>query len=251
VADTAVAVQFFSEDTLYVTADTLFSFQDTNENRTFRAYHHVFFFMNDLQGRADSMEYLFSDSLIILTGSPILWADSTQITADTIWVYMAENQADSMSMSKNCFVVSMADSASFNQIKGRDMEAQFRENNLHRLLVSGNSETIYFAKDDETNLFLAKSKSSSEKMEIHFEDNEVVKVKNIKGVQAQLDPYWKIMFDANKLDGMIWRGSERPQKPQSPRDFAVKYAQPVAMAAPIELPKEVPDEVDEEVLEKP
>jgi lipopolysaccharide export system protein LptA len=242
VADTAVAVQYFKDDTLYVTADTLYSFQDSSDNRTFRAYHHVFFFMNDLQGRADSMEYLFSDSLIILTGKPILWADSSQISADTIWIYMSDNQADSMSMSKNCFVVSLADSSGFNQIKGRDMEAQFIDNKMHRLLVSGNSESIYFAKDDETNSYLAMSKSSSEKLEILFEDNEVIKVKNIKGVQAKLDPYWKIMFDANKLDGMIWRGDERPQKPESPKAFAVRYAQPIAMAVPEEAIEEIEPE---------
>ncbi len=236
VTDTAVAVQYFEEDTLYVTADTLYSFEDTAENRTFRAYHHVFFFMNDLQGRADSMEYLFSDSLIVLTGKPVLWSDSSQISADTIWVYMADGKADSMSLSKNCFVITMADSTGFNQIKGRDMEAQFRENKLHRLLVTGNSETIYFAKDDETDTYMAKSKSSSDKMEILFEDNEVVRVKNIKGVQAQLDPYWKIMFDENKLEGMVWRGAERPRKPQSPRAFAVKYAGVEMKAPPVSLP---------------
>lgn len=251
VSDTAVAVQYFKDDTLYVTADTLYSFQDSMDNRTFRAFHNVFFFMNDLQGRADSMEYLFSDSVIILTGKPILWADSSQITADTIWVYMVGGQADSMSMSKNCFVISVADSTGFNQIKGKQMEAQFRDNKMHRLLVSGNSESIYFAKDDETDSYLAMSKSSSEKLEILFEDNQVIKVKNIKGVQAQLDPYWKIMFDANKLDGMIWKGDERPQKPESPRAFAIQYAQPLAMVPPVEAKAIDAAPVEEEASEKP
>lgn len=251
VADTAVAVQFFKEDTLYVTADTLYSFQDSMDNRTFRAYHNVFFFMNDMQGRADSMEYLYSDSMIILTGKPFLWADSSQISADTIWIFMANDQADSMSMSKNCFVVSLADTSGFNQIKGKKMEAQFIDNKMHRLLVSGNSESIYFAKDEEADSYLAMSKSSSEKLEIFFEDNQVVKVKNIKGVQAQLDPYWKIMFDANKLDGMIWKGDDRPRKPRSPRAFAIQYAQPIALAPPVEAKdlQAVPEE--EAASEKP
>ena len=246
VTDTAVAVQYLDEDTLYVTADTLFTFEDTAGARTFKAYSHVHFFMNEMQGEADSMVYQYSDSTISLFGKPMIWADSSQISADTIYLYLANDKADSMSLIKNAFVISLADSVGFNQIKGQNIQALFRENTLRYLHVTGNAETIYFGKDDETGDYLAMSKSSSQEMEIFMKDNEVVKVKNIKDVQAVLEPYWNIMFDANQLGGANWRYAERPMRPISPEAFARQYVEPLAVVKPVEdLEEEV--EATEEV----
>jgi lipopolysaccharide export system protein LptA len=225
VTEEAVAVQYFEEDTLYITADTLYSYQDSLENRIFRAYHHVYFYMNDLQGQADSLVYLFSDSTIALYGQPYLWADSSQISASQMTIFMKNNQADSMYMKGSCFVVSQADTVGFNQIKGREMQAKFVDNKLNRLTVSGNSETIFFAKDEESGDYLAKSQASSQQMLITFQDNQVQRVKNIRDVQATLDPYWKVMFDPNQLEGMRWLGEQRPERPESPKAFAVRYAE--------------------------
>lgn len=247
VTDTAVAVQYLDDDTLYVTADTLYTLEDSAEHRTFKAFYHVYFFMNEMQGQADSMIYRYSDSLIELYGNPMIWADSSQISADTIRLYLANDKADSMSLSKNAFVISLADSAGFNQIKGRNIQARFQDNSLRHLHVTGNAETIYFGKDEETGGYLAMSQSSSQEMDIFMENNRVVKVKNIKDVQAVLEPYWKIMYETNQLGGVNWRYEERPQKPESPKAFGVKYAMPLAVVKPTEVAEEpegepLPDE---------
>ncbi|MFK7972811.1 MAG: OstA-like protein [Bacteroidia bacterium] len=221
VADDALAVQYFSEDTLYLTADTLFSLKDTNSHRIFRAYHGTFFFLNEMQGHADSLVYFYEDSVMYLFGHPILWSDSTQITADTIIIYMKNEQADSLSLKRNCFIVSQLDSLAFNQLKGTNMEAKFKDNNLDWLLVKGNSESIFFAEDDEKESYTAVTKASAQQMRITFANNAVQTVRHSRDVKLVLDPYWEVMFRANRLEGMPWRIDERPSRPETPEAFPV------------------------------
>jgi lipopolysaccharide export system protein LptA len=219
VTDETLAVQYFSEDTLYLTGDTLFSLKDTLGGRVFRVYHNTFFYLHEMQGHADSMVYLYEDSVIYLYGNPVLWSDSTQITADTIIVFLKNEQADSLSLKRNCFVVTQLDSLAFNQLKGSAMQAKFMENQLDWLVVNGNSESIFFAEDEEQEGFMAVYKASSQSTRIDFEDNQVQGVRHSKDVRMTLEPYWEVMFEPNRLVGMPWRISERPSRPESPELF--------------------------------
>lgn len=245
VTEEALAIQYFSDDTLYLTGDTLFSLKDTTGGRVFRIYHNTFFYLHEMQGRADSMVYLYEDSVIYLYGSPVLWADSNQITADTIIVFLKNEQADSLSLIRNCFVVTQLDSLAFNQLKGTSMQARFKENQLDWLVVQGNSETIFFAENEEKTSFMAVYKSSSQSTRIDFENNKVEGVRHSKDVRMNLEPYWQVMFDANRLEGMPWRISERPSRPDKPELFPlmVKSLKP-------EIPERPSPEEAKELLEE-
>jgi lipopolysaccharide export system protein LptA len=234
----AVAVQTFDSDTLYVFADTLVSYLDTveveiaeevdtvaadsaktlkkvykkEEKRIFRAYHDVEIVMNEMQGRADSLVYLFSDSVILFYEDPVLWSDQNQLTGDTIKIWMANEQADSMWVGPGGFVVSQEDTIGFNQIKGRELRAKFRENELYRLHVIGNSESIYFTKNDEGG-YEGMNKALSQEMLMYLDSGEVIRIKFDRSPEGTFDPIYLVLQQENKLEGMQWRPANRPVQP--------------------------------------
>ncbi|MEM7657363.1 MAG: hypothetical protein AAF399_14610, partial [Bacteroidota bacterium] len=189
---------------------------DTLEIRIFKAYRNVRFFMNDMQGRADSMVYFYDDSLIYLFRDPVLWSDENQMSGDTVAVWMKDNQADSMWVGANSFVVSEEDTVGFNQIKGTELRAKFRDNQIDQLHVIGATESIYFVKDDKDTVnvsYQGLNQSQSEEMKMYFEENEVDKIVFLKQPSGVFKPFYEVLAGSNELAGMRWRITERPERP--------------------------------------
>jgi hypothetical protein len=190
---------------------------DTLEFTVFRAYHNVTFFMNDLQGKADSLVYFYDDSIITLHDDPILWSDVNQLTGDTIKIWMKNDQVDSMWVGADGFLASKEDTVGYNQIKGKELRVKFRNNELSRMNVIGNSESIYFARndDDTTRItYQGMNKALAQKMVMHFEDNEPVKIVFLSQPEGKFIPFFMTIGQENKLDGLDWRIEEKPEKPR-------------------------------------
>jgi hypothetical protein len=190
---------------------------DTLEIRVFRAYHNVRFFMNDMQGRADSMVYFYDDSLIYLYSDPVLWSEDNQLSGDTVAVWMKNSKADSMWVGNHGFLVSQEDTVGFNQIKGTELRAKFLDNQIHWLHVIGSSESIYFVKDDKDSLqttYQGMNESKSQEMKIFFEENEVQKILFLKQPEGIFHPFFEVAIKENRLEGMRWRIQERPERPE-------------------------------------
>src|SRR5205085_2150852 len=71
-----------------------------------------------------------------------------QLKADTINILLKNKVVDQIKMLKAGFVSSKADSSLFNQMKGKNMYGYFETGEMKRLLVDGNGESVYYAKDD-------------------------------------------------------------------------------------------------------
>ncbi|MEO1216329.1 MAG: OstA-like protein [Bacteroidota bacterium] len=191
--------------------------RDSVESRVFRAFNNVRLFMNDMQGRADSLIYMFDDSMIYMYQKPVLWADESQITGDSIIIWMKDSKIDSMWVGANAFLASKEDTVGFNQIKGKEMRAKFVDNKLNRLHVIGNSESIYFAKneDDTTNIFYeGMNQALAQEMYMYFVDNEIQRIVFVSKPEGTFYPFFEVVFKENKLEGLFWRGEERPEKPE-------------------------------------
>ena len=190
---------------------------DSIEKRVFSAFNSVTFFMNDMQGKADSLVYWYDDSIIYFFQDPVLWSDLNQISGDTIIVWMKNGKADSMWVGPNAFLASAADTVGFNQLKGKEMRAKFRDNKLVRMHVIGNSESIYFAKNEEdsTNAYYeGMNQALAQEIVIYFQENEVSRIVFLAKPEGTFYPFFEVVFKENKLDGMRWRISEKPIKPE-------------------------------------
>ena len=188
---------------------------DTIRSRIFTGYYNVRFFMNELQGRCDSLVYFYDDSLLLLYTDPILWSDENQMYGDTIKIWMKNGEADSMWLGQNAFLVSEEDTVGFNQIKGKIMEASFFEGNLSQLYVNGNSESIYFAKEEDSveTRYQGMNQALSQSMKLYFTENDLQRIVFLSQPEGSFKPMFEVMFQPNRLDGMRWEPDRRPIQP--------------------------------------
>lgn len=102
--------------------DSLKNETDTIKTRILKAYHNVRLFKSDLQAVADSVYYGEADSMFRFFGAPMIWAEGSQISADTIYMQVINNQLDNAFLKSNAFMVNaVLDTVKFNQLKGRKM----------------------------------------------------------------------------------------------------------------------------------
>lgn len=197
-------------DTFFLTADTLRSLVDTNHKRIVKTFHNVRFFKKDLQGKCDSLVYLIADSIINLYDDPVLWSEDNQITADSISLLMKNQDIDRMLMDRNAFIASLDDSVYYNQIKGKNMVAYFKESALHKVDVFKNGETVYYSREDDGKM-IGVNETKCSNMTILIDSSKIKTIKFYDKPDAQLTPSDDMEPLGTRLRGFIWRSDERPK----------------------------------------
>jgi lipopolysaccharide export system protein LptA len=209
--DSAHLLLYSEKDTLYLHADTLKSIPDTiPDEKLVMAYYHVKFFRDDMQGKCDSMVYWSLDSTIQLFHDPVVWSDNNQMTADYIEMINQTNDPDLVKLDHNAFIVAMEDSGRYNQIKGRDMLGYIKNNQLNKIDVDGNGQSIYYAKDKNGIIGLNKAISST--IEIYLDSSKIKKIVFIKSPDGQLMPLPEISDEEKVLPGFHWLDAIRPKR---------------------------------------
>ncbi len=210
--DSAVFVQIMEgDDSLFLHADTLVSGLDsTGTTKIMSAYHGVRLYSEGLQGMSDSLSYSFSDSVIRFYGSPVIWASDSQMTSDYILLRTKNRKADMMEMYGSSFIVTMEDSVHFNQIKGKNMVGYFKDNEMYRIDVTGNGQTIYFPVEDST--IIGQNYAESSDIVLYIKENRINRIKLINAPDGILNPTSKIRDEDTRLEGFLWREYLRPKK---------------------------------------
>ncbi|MEM6842868.1 MAG: OstA-like protein [Bacteroidota bacterium] len=197
-------------DTLFLAADTLISVEDSiPANERILAFPNVRIYRSDLQGIADSLAYHILDSVLYFFQDPVLWAQDSQIEADSINVELVNGQIHKMNATDNSFVVSTDTLSNFNQIKGRDMEAFFNEGNISNINVYGNGESIYFPLQGDS-IIVAMNRILCSDIFIFFEKNELSSIRFDNKPEGKFIPPHEITPENTKLEGFSWRIEERP-----------------------------------------
>jgi lipopolysaccharide export system protein LptA len=203
--------KLFQEDTLYLAADTLVSVDDSlNVNKKLLAYNNVRFYREDLQGKADSLLYELSDSTLYLFNDPLLWTGRNQIEADSMNIVFRNNQIHTLNLQFNAFIVIQDTVENFNQLKGKNMTGYFVDNKIDRLNVDGNSESIFFALDEEDNSLTGVNKILCSSMVIRFVDNKVDNMSAYINPEATFIPPHELEEPDTRLKGFQWREMDRP-----------------------------------------
>lgn len=186
---------------------------DGEKKRIFLGYHNVHFYMTGMQGKTDSLVYHYDDSLIFFFGDPVLWTEQTQITGKKMMIRLTGGKVDSMSIEKSGFIISEEDTVGYNQIKGKDIFVSFENNRIQKLWVNGNSESIYYAQDDDDEYF-AMNEAKCSRMFMEFEGDKPEKIYFIDQPEGTLYPIHEVLFNPKQLEGFRWRIAERPVKPE-------------------------------------
>lgn len=208
----ALLITVIDNDSLFLAADTLYSFKDTTGDfRRLLAYHHVRLFKSDLQGVCDSVAFSFRDSTFRLFRKPVLWVDNNQLKADTINLILKNKKIDKMNMLQNAFAASVADSGMFNQARGKNMYGYFINSELQRMEIIGNGESIYYAQDDKGG-FIGVNKAVCSNMILYFDTlRKIDRIYFITQPDATLYPLSAFPKEESRLRNFVWLDALRPK----------------------------------------
>jgi len=218
----ALMIQVSESDSLFLAADTLMATPDSMEKQFIRAFHRVRIFRSDLQGRADSLTYSETDSLLVMFRDPVLWSDENQVTGDTIRIRMWDGKIDGLEVRGNAFILNEAippqkrgvGERRYNQIKGRNLTGRFRDNALVRVKVEGNGQLVYFPTEEkgDTARLVGHNQGESSDIDIAIENNQIIRINLIREPDSVFSPLQLADASAFELKGFRWRGEERPER---------------------------------------
>ena len=174
--DSAYAIEYSQGDSLFIHGDTLIMVTDS-AYRDIKAYYDVRFYRSDMQGICDSMNYVSKDSILYMSGNPVIWNNSNQMLGNQIDVYMNDSTIEKMHVKDYALAIQdRQEENQYNQLSGRDLTAFFREGELHNVLVKGNAESLYYlVEEDSTVIGLNKTESAFLSMDVR--DDKIQKIK--------------------------------------------------------------------------
>ncbi|MES2691248.1 MAG: OstA-like protein [Bacteroidota bacterium] len=208
----ALAFSLVDKDTLMIWADTIYTYQKSAENARdiLKAFYKVRIYKKDLQAICDSMVYIKQDSAMTLYKQPVLWSDANQITGDTILFYINNRKLDSMYIRNNSFVASKINAAHYNQIKGKDMKAYFRESKIDYIQVYGNGQSIYYPQEDSA--YIGVNVIDCSEMKFRFESGKIKSAQFITQPDAIFYPLNEMKPEQLKLKGFKWLYKLKPRR---------------------------------------
>ncbi len=213
--------QIMKEDSLFLTADTLFIVQkkikaknntaDTlQKDSTFiKAYHHVLVYKKDLQAVCDSLTYSSYDSLMLLHRAPLMWSGESQLSAKEIRIHTVNNKIKSFELIENALAITQIDSVRYNQIKGKNMEGFFVQDTIRQINVWGSAQAVYYVKNDQKKI-MGLNKTDCSSMHLYMKKGEVQRVQFSKEPNSQVLPIKGLQPLEHRLKGFAWHGNKRP-----------------------------------------
>jgi len=208
--DSALMIYVTEDDSIYVHADTLRSEPDSLGKKELRLYYRVKMFKTDLQGKCDSMYYSSSDSLLRFFHEPVLWSGDYQLSAEYIEIQLRNRQVYQLRMQRTAFIINQDDTSRFNQVKGKTMICHFRNNELYKINVYGNGQTIWYAKDEDT--YIGVNKAESSDLVIFMTNKKLEEIRFLKQPSAILYPLELAPKEELLLKDFHWQVETRPLK---------------------------------------
>ncbi|MBO5849324.1 MAG: LPS export ABC transporter periplasmic protein LptC [Bacteroidales bacterium] len=198
-------------DTLFAKADTLYIYFDTvtNDIQRIKAFYNVRFFRNDVQGKCDSLHYVVADSIVYMRKKPVIWAEDSQLSGDSINAHISNQSIDKLLMRPNAFVIQQDSINGFNQVKGKQITTFFKRNDIDHMFNEGNAETIYWLRDDDGSL-IGVNFSQSAEMDIRVKNKQISNIKYYKNIKETLYPEEQLKDNMEYLDGFLWLEDEKP-----------------------------------------
>jgi len=212
VTKNALYARIIDQDTLFLAADTLYHRDLDSVNNFLNAFHHVKIFKKDLQATCDSAALNTMDSLLTLFRNPFLWSNRSQATAKTIKVDVGKNSINGFHLDGKSFLIQQADSTNldqFNQLSGRNIDAIITLDSIRRVIVKGNADVVYYAKNK--NKMVAQNKTTCSEIYMWLKKGDVDRVTFKPATEGRIDPIKSVDPETSKLKGFNWQYEKRPK----------------------------------------
>ena len=207
--DSAYTMEYSRGDTLFLHADTLFYRAINDTLRHVDAYRGVRFYRSDLQGVCDSMHFSSADTTLLLYNDPIVWHGRYQISGDSLKVLFNDSTMRYAEVMGNAFSISNEEGEYYNQLKGLKMKIYFTDGQFSSIYVDGNTETIYYPKDDSTRIGHNYARSSY--MSVSIKEGQIDRMVMWPQADGVMTPLSQITAKDYKLKNFFWNVEARPR----------------------------------------
>ena len=163
---------------------------------------------DSIQGKCKNSIFNFKTETICLMENPVLWTKKSQISGDTIFLFTKNETLDSIYIPNNSFITSKKLDNYFDQIKGKKLFGNFKEGNIYKINLLGNTELKYFETDLKERISGVNDILCSS-ISIVFKDNEIKNISFLSLPQAIYTPESLINSESLILDGFINRFDEK------------------------------------------
>lgn len=185
---------------------------DTAKTRIIKAYRNVRVYKSDLQAVADSAYYGYPDSMMRFFGSPMAWAQGSQLSGDSLYIQIKNEKIDNMLLINRAFIVNTKqDSSKYNQIKGRKITGFFTNGELERLFVDGNAESIAYRENKDKTAYTDMHHNRSSRIKLLIRNENLTDFIPIKSTEGTIYPLHLLSQEREILDGFIWKPGDRPR----------------------------------------
>jgi lipopolysaccharide export system protein LptA len=169
-------------DTLIIKSELMEAYRDTVN--TFEAKDSVRIWRNDFASLNDYSVYFKNENKIITyrrnenSMKPVLWDEETQLSGDSIIIFLKDNEIQALEVVKTAFVLSPNENYHnrFNQISGDKLIMYFDSGAVSRVDVKGNVYNVYYMYTDEQKPN-GLTQSSAESADINFNKRKVSEVR--------------------------------------------------------------------------
>lgn len=168
-------------DTLIIRALVMESFRDTANifiaKDSVKILRGIFASKNDYTIYFKDEEKIITKKLGAEFSQPILWYENSQITGDSILVFLRENKIRALEILKNSFIHSFNEiyRNRFDQISGERILIDFIDGLINKAEIYEGVYAIYYLYENELPNGL--TKSSAQYAVIHFDDSKVSEVR--------------------------------------------------------------------------
>ena len=212
-------------DTLFLHADTLYAHTDSLQDfESLRAYYKVKFYRNDIQGCCDSLYHFIPDSLTQMFYNPIIWMDERQFIGDTMEFTSGNDGLKIFEIKNNAFIISKEDYEEYDQVKGLNIKGYFENGELDYVDVTGNSESVYYIREEEKNELkplIGVNAGKGERMRIYFENREPVKILTFEDPVMKIYPPREVPQEFKYMEGFKWLYEIRPKSKEDIYDKCI------------------------------
>ncbi|WP_233145514.1 OstA-like protein [Labilibacter marinus] len=206
----AELLQMYNNDTLFLHADTLQAVPlEDGEEKLIKAYRKVKYFRTDMQGRCDSMVFDSRDTTNTFYYDPIMWSMGNQLTADIIKMYTKDEVMDKVDLIDRSFIISEEDSCRYNQVKGKLMTGYIRNNEIYKIDVNGNAQSVYFPMDRKNVIGVNRAECSN--MTLYLRQRAVEQITMRVSPNGNMNPPFLVPDENLRLDGFYWLEEFRPK----------------------------------------
>lgn len=186
-------------------------FEVYDDKKNIVCFYNVQVYADSMQAVCDSLIYLQNDSTFKLYKKPVVWSADQQAEGDTIYLYMANDKIERTELRTNSFIFNDTKYPKmYNQVKGRDIDAFFKDNEIQRAVVMGNAESIYYA-TDESDKFVGLNRAAGARIKMLFENKQVQRIVFYNQPKGTFYPMEKIKEADRFVDGFKWKEELRPK----------------------------------------